>query len=507
MENVNELLPMKGLTANRLSALLEKRPEDFTREDIIRAAQMLGAEMVQFMYPGGDGRLKTLSFTIINEDYLRTILTDGERVDGSSLFRFIDASSSDLYVVPRYSTAFIDPFSPVVTITLLCSFFDRDGRELASSSESTLRRAMAALKESTGLEFRAMGELEYYVIRHVEPTFPAVDQHGYHESAPFAKSGDFRLRCMHLIAQCGGHIKYGHSEVGNFVENGLCYEQNEIEFLPVRADRAAEELLLAKWIIRNLGHREGYDITFAPKITVGKAGSGMHIHMQLVRDGESVMLTADRQLSTEARRAIAGMMLLARGITAFGNKNPTSYFRLVPHQEAPTTVCWGMSNRSVLVRVPLGWTSSVDMCHAVNGLEKERQPDTRSKQTVEMRSPDASADIYQLLAGLCVACRYGLEREDALDVAAATLVDGDIHDAAHAARLAALEALPESCSASAEALLSQREVFEACGVFSAQTIDAIAEELCSYGDGHLRRDIEGNTEALARLVREFFHCG
>ena len=66
-------------------------------------------------------------------------------------------------------------------------------------------------------------------------------------------------------------------------------------------------------------------------------------------------MTADGKLSAEARRAIAGMMELAPSITAFGNKTPVSYFRLVPHQEAPTSVCWGDCNRSVLVRVPLGW--------------------------------------------------------------------------------------------------------------------------------------------------------
>ena len=37
-----------------------------------------------------------------------------------------------------------------------------------------------------------------------------------------------------------------------------------------------------------------------------------------------------------------------------------------------------------------------------------------------MRSPDASADVYQLMAGLCVACRYGLEmdKDKALGIAA-----------------------------------------------------------------------------------------
>lgn len=71
----------------------------------------------------------------------------------------------------------------------------------------------------------------------------------------------------------------------------------------------------------------------------------------------------DGVLSETARKAIAGMMVLAPSITAFGNTNPTSYFRLVPHQEAPTNVCWGDRNRSVLVRVPLGWAAKQICVH------------------------------------------------------------------------------------------------------------------------------------------------
>lgn len=75
-----------------------------------------------------------------------------------------------------------------------------------------------------------------------------------------------------------------------------------------------------------------------------------------MKDGQNQMLK-DGALSETARKAIAGMMKLASSITAFGNTNPTSYFRLVPHQEAPTNICWGDRNRSVLVRVPLGWSA------------------------------------------------------------------------------------------------------------------------------------------------------
>ena len=81
---------------------------------------------------------------------------------------------------------------------------------------------------------------------------------------------------MCIRDRTGGQIKYGHSEVGNFTLDGKIYEQNEIEFLPLRAEQAADQLMIAKWIIRNLAYQYGYDITFAPKITAGKAGSGLH---------------------------------------------------------------------------------------------------------------------------------------------------------------------------------------------------------------------------------------
>ena len=494
------------LNANPVVRSLQKMPCEFTKSDIIGYIEREGIEMVNFMYPGGDGRLKTLSFTINSRQYLDTILTCGERVDGSSLFSFIQAGSSDLYVLPRFATAFRDPFAEIPTLCLLCSFFDKDGEPLASSPEHTLSKAIRAFRDVTGMDFHAMGELEYYVVSVAEPKFPAVDQRGYHESAPFVKTGDFRQRCMHAIAQCGGQIKYGHSEVGNFTLDGLSYEQHEIEFLPVPALEAADQLLIAKWVIRNMAWREGHDVTFSPKIIAGKAGSGLHIHMRMMKDGHNQMIDHG-MLSEAARRMIAGMMDVAGAITAFGNKNPLSYFRLVPHQEAPTNICWGDRNRSVLVRVPLGWTSGRDMCHEANPQESATNVDTTGKQTVEMRSPDGSADIYQLLAGLCVACRHGFEMDNALDVADSTYVNVNIHDASNAARLAKLSTLPDSCAASAYVLESQREVFEKYGVFSPDMIDGIARQLREFDDANLRGRIENNREATEALVRRFFHCG
>ncbi|MBP1589173.1 MAG: glutamine synthetase [Kiritimatiellae bacterium] len=493
-------------TADELVAAIGKPRAKFTKKDIKDYIARHGVQHVNFMYPGGDGRLKTLNFVVNSDAYLDEILTCGERVDGSSLFTTIEASSSDLYVVPRFATAFRDPFAELPTLCLLCDFFNKDGQPLASSPAYTLRKACAAFRKATGLEFEAMGELEYYVIADEPASFPAEDQRGYHESAPFAKFNEFRQACMLYIARAGGQIKYGHSEVGNFTQGGRLYEQNEIEFLPCPAEAAADQLTLAKWMIRNLGARSGYDVTFAPKITTGKAGSGLHIHMRLMKDGANQMLKRG-VISDTAKKAIAGMMVLAPSITAFGNRNPTSYFRLVPHQEAPTNVCWGDRNRSVLVRVPLGWASKSDLCRQANPGEPDSAYDTHQKQTVEMRSPDASANIYLLLAGLCVACRHGFGLKDALKLADRTYVNVNIHKQENAKLLASLDSLPDSCAASADCLEKQRAAYEADGVFSPAAIDGIIAELRAFGDRTLRRDIEKKPSEIAALVKKYFYCG
>lgn len=495
-----------SMHANPLVAKLQKPASEFTKADIVSYIKENEIIMVNFMYPAADGRLKTLNFVINDAAYLDAILTCGERVDGSSLFPFIEAGSSDLYVVPRFCTAFEDPFADLPTLSMLCSFFNKDGEPLESSPEHTLHKACRAFTEVTGMEFQAMGELEYYVISEDSGMFPATDQRGYHESAPYAKFNEFRTECMSYIAQAGGQIKYGHSEVGNFTLDGKIYEQNEIEFLPVRADQAADQLMIAKWIIRNLAHHYGFDLTFAPKITAGKAGSGLHIHMRIMKDGKNQMLK-DGVLSETARKAIAGMMELAPSITAFGNTNPTSYFRLVPHQEAPTNICWGDRNRSVLVRVPLGWSAKTDMCMLANPLEAPSNYDTTQKQTVEMRSPDGSADLYQLIAGLAVACRHGFEISNALEIADKTYVNVNIHKKENEDKLKQLAQLPDSCAASADCLEKQRAAFEKYNVFSPAMIDGIISKLRSYEDKTLRSEVQNNQEAMLKLVERYFHCG
>lgn len=497
-----------SLNPNKLVQYLDKPASDFTRKDIVKFIEGNGIQMLNFRYVAGDGKLKQLNFSINSKKHLEELLVSGERVDGSSLFNYIDAGSSDLYVIPRYKTAFVNPFAMTPTLDILCSFYTNEGKPLESAPENMLRKAHNQFKKATGYSFKALGELEYYVItdtNEISKLYPALDQMGYHAAPPFTKYCSFRKDALKFISECGGCVKYGHSEVGNFTtENGL-FEQNEIEFLPVDVEDAADQMLVAKWILRMLGRNNGVNISFAPKITVGKAGNGLHIHTLVEKDGVNLMAD-ENGLTDVARKIIAGYLELADALTAFGNTIPTSYLRLVPHQEAPTNICWGDRNRSVLVRVPLGWTTKENMIKNANPQEKGRRLKTTGKQTVELRSPDGSADIYATLAGLVVAAQHGLKSKKSLKTAKDLYMDVNIFDKAHKKKLDELESLPGSCRESADCLKKKRAFFEKNGVFPAGVIDSQIKKLKSYNDQDLSERLYRKGEEIKKLVDMYLHC-
>ncbi len=493
------------MNPNKMVRHLQKPAREFTKYDIIKFIDDHSIEMLNFRYVGEDGKLKTLNFVITSKDYLESILSTGERVDGSSLFSYIDAELSDLYVIPRFRTAFVNPFSEQPTLDILCSFYTKDGKPLESAPEYILKKASTLFTKETGYIFKAMGELEYYIISEKNDLYPAKDQRGYHSAAPFTNWENLRLEALQVIAQCGGKVKYGHSEVGNFTTETHMYEQHEIEFNPVEAEEAVEQMIIAKWILRMLGQKYGVTISFGPKITVGKAGSGLHIHMLIEKDGKNYMVD-DNGLTDTARKMIAGILDKAKSLTAFGNTIPTSYLRLVPHQEAPTMVCWGDSNRSVLVRVPLGWIAKTNMIKDANPQERGDVPYIPGKQTFEFRAPDGSADLYHLIAGLILASKEGLLSNDSLKRANELYVNVNIFKPEHKGLLKKLNALPTSCFESAKCLEQEADFYQREGVFPKGTIESFIGRLKSYNDEDLSERLFNKTEEVKELVNQYLHC-
>ena len=219
------------LNQNELVQFLKKPAKDFTRDDIIRFIEAKGISMLNFRYVADDGKLKSLNFVPFSRDHLESILTAGERVDGSSLFSCVESGASDLYVIPRYRTAFVNPFTEIPTLEILCSFYNNEGKPLESAPEYILRKAYTRFRKKTGYIMKAFGELEYYIKSFHDELYPLIDQKGYHQSKPFAKFEDLRIEALELCAKAGCRIKYGHSEVGSFSKDGEDFEQHEIEFL------------------------------------------------------------------------------------------------------------------------------------------------------------------------------------------------------------------------------------------------------------------------------------
>ena len=492
--------------SNKLEKFLGKPCNDFTKADIVKYFIENDFKQLNFRYVAGDNRLKKLTFVITSKEHLESLLSTGERADGSSLFSYVQACSSDLYVIPKYRTAFVNPFSEEPSLDILCSYYNNEGQPLSSAPEVIMQNAEKALFEKTGCQLHVMGELEYYIIADQDELYPATDQKGYHESEPFTKWDIINQKAVSILAEMGANIKYAHSEVGNFKHEGKDMEQYEIEFNTTAMDDAANKIILTKWVLRNLGYQYGVTVSFAPKITVGKAGSGMHVHMKLVKDGKSVMVE-NGKLSNNAKKVIAGILDLAPALTAFGNTIPTSYLRLVPHQEAPTSVCWGDRNRSVLVRVPLGWLGDAEnMVKNANPHEKDNYTGFLEKQTVEFRCPDGSANIFLLFAGLAIAARHGFEMDNSLEMAQKLYVNVNIFDENNKALNDSLAKLPFSCFDSAEVLLQKAQYFQEYDIFSIGTIESIANELKKHNDKDMSQKLFGKTDEIKALVDKFIHC-
>jgi glutamine synthetase len=481
---------------NPLSVLLDKQRDDFTREDIISVIEERRLERITFHYTGLDGKLKELKLPIANKYQAERILADGERVDGSSLFRgMVDTALSDLYVIPIYKTAFLNPFDEG-SIDFICRYVMRDGSLAPFAPDNILHKASELFQKNTGKQFYALGELEFFLLSDSgNRMYHAAKQRGYHSSGPFMKSGLILNEMVHHITQITGSVKYAHSEVG-YVESTRSdleeikekqAEQLEIEFLPTPVEDTADNLVLSRWLIRNVAYKHSCVATFAPKLEEGVAGNGLHIHMEVRSNGRNSMLDAAGLLSKDAKRIVGGLCRYADSLTAFGNTISSAYLRLVPNQEAPTRICWSDLNRSALIRVPLGWSAVENLAKKLNPQQKNPFTEKEGRQTVELRSPDGSAIVHLLLAGITLAADWGLGNDESERVADELYVSGNIFQ--DQKLLSRLTALPKSCVESARILNEKRKCYEREGVFPPSIIDYVSKLLLAENDENMNRNL------------------
>ncbi|HEX6974443.1 MAG TPA: glutamine synthetase beta-grasp domain-containing protein, partial [Vicinamibacterales bacterium] len=334
--------------AQTLLRHIEKPSSEWTVHDLTTFVHERGIRVLSLMHVGGDGWLKTLDFVPRDAVHLADVLTGGERADGSSLFGDlgIPVGASDIVLRPRLSSAFLDPFAPEPTLAVLCSHFDRQGRPLAESPDTLVRAAHARLRDETGVELHALGEIEFFLgARPGDAEGYGASERGYHASSPFVFGEALRRKALVHLAEMGVPVKYGHAEVG-YVQadaaDARVWEQHEVELWLRPLPDAADAVVLTQWVLRNLAQRAGMLCSFAPMARKGHAGSGLHFHFA-PHDGAGYVphTAANGTLTSEARWLIGGLVVHGGALMAFGNRSRDSFVRLSQGKEAPGNVTWG----------------------------------------------------------------------------------------------------------------------------------------------------------------------
>jgi glutamine synthetase len=450
---------LPGSAGQGLVAEIGRPRPAWTVDDLVAVVRSRNVRVLSLMHVGGDGWLKTLDFVPSGERHLRDIIQGGERADGSSLFRGmgIPSDASDIVLRPRVETAFLDPFASLPTLVLLCGHLDRDGSPLPQSPDTILRRATALLRAEAGIDLWALGEVEYFLgKRWDDHDIYGADDRGYHATSPFVFGEGLRRRALAILADLGVGVKYGHAEVG-YIEaretQGVVWEQHEIELALQPLLDAADGILLAQWVLRNLAHQSGMRCTMDPMMREGHAGNGLHFHIVPVRDGEPLAIrNADGTLTDPARWLIGGLAQLGGALMAFGNRVTGSFARLRQAKEAPNTIVWGEFDRSALIRLPI-------VARDLEGREV-------TTPTIEFRLPDGSALPHLLLAGAALATAHGRVTPDLDELLARTRVgSGGAGPAA--------EPVPRSFAEVADALERCRPVLERGGVFPPAMVDSV----------------------------------
>lgn len=467
----------------------------FTQEEVTKLISEKNIKILNLCHIPEDGRLRTLSFVANDPNRTEEILQFGERVDGSSLFRSIEPGRSDIYISPRLDRVFTNPFSDVPTINILCDYLNEKGKPLDISPKYVLEKAQQKLRAKSGVDLRALAELEFYLISEqpCQLLFPAEADRNYHESAPFTHFGDLRNEVMLTLANIGIPTKYGHCEVGHAIgKDGTFMEQHEIELKAQNLVEIAEAIPITKWVIRNTCAKHGISASFSPKVSMDHAGNGMHIHLCATRKGENITANPDGTPSPETKKIIGGILKFAPSLSAFGNPTPASYLRLIARKESPLNICWSNRDRLSLIRIPLWWDFK----------KPNLTMSSNCRETFEYRAPDAFANAYLLLAGIAVAASNGLEKpSESLRIA------GETHIVEGKGKIKSLKSLPCSCSESATELQKDRRYYQADNVFPKKLIDKTIETLKSFKDANLRKSIAHKPGEIEKIFERYLHYG
>jgi glutamine synthetase len=396
---------------------------------------------------------------------------EGIGFDGSSVVGWRAINEADLLVVPQPETTLIDPFTAQPTLTMVCNIQDpitqqdytRDPRNIARKAVSHMRNTGLAdtVHLAPELEFFVFDDVRfdqnghegYYHVDSAEGAWnrgrgesPNLGYKlgsglGYFPCPPTDSLADLRTEMSQKMAECGIATSAHYHEVAT---GGQC----EIDLVPQPLVESADQVMLAKYIVRNVARLRGKTATFMPKPLYGDNGSGMHVHLSLWK-GEVPLLAGNGYagLSDLGMHAIGGLLKHAPALSAFGNPTTNSYKRLIEGFEAPTKLSYSRRNRAAVIRIPI------------------HSPNPKSRR-IEYRCPDSAANPYLLFSAMLMAALDGIQNK----TRPGDPLDKDIYDL-QPEELADVPTTPRSLEVSLDALREDHEFLLRGDVFTPDVID------------------------------------
>lgn len=410
--------------------------------------------------------------TVYENQIDESSFTEGVPFDGSSIRGWKAINESDMSMVLDPDTAWIDPFMKEPTLSVICSIKEpRTGEPYSRCPRVIAQKAIDYLT-ATGIgdtaflgpeaEFFIFDDVRfdqnqhegYYHVDSIEGRWNSGRKEeggnlgykprykeGYFPVAPTDTSQDMRSEMLLTMAQCGVPIEKHHHEVAT---GGQCE-------LGIRFDtlvKSADNLMIYKYVIKNVARKYGKTVTFMPKPVFNDNGSGMHTHQSIWKDGQP-LFAGDKYagLSQMALWYIGGILKHAPALLAFTNPTTNSYKRLVPGFEAPVNLAYSQGNRSASVRIPLSGNNP-------------------KAKRLEFRCPDATSNPYTAFAAMLCAGIDGIKNQ----IDPGEPLDVDIYDLSPE-ELAKIPSTPGSLEDALECLEKDHEFLTVGGVFTEDLIN------------------------------------
>jgi glutamine synthetase len=463
-------------------------------KEVISRAKEQGVKIVDFRFTDLPGTWQ--HFSVPLKELTEDLFAEGIGFDGSSIRGFQKIHESDMLLFPDPDTAIVDPCLEVPTLSIICDIKDpirrmpysRDPRYVAKKAEAFLRDSGVADISYWGpeAEFYIFNSVRYdqnahegyYHIDSIEGIWNSGQnglpnlgfrpryKEGYFPTPPVDKLQDLRSRITLALMEAGIDVEVHHHEVGTAGQTEI-----DMRFGPLVT--MADNVLLYKYVVKNVCYQNGFTATFMPKPLFGDNGSGMHTHQSLWKDGVNLFYDKDGYalLSDMARWYIGGLLKHAPALLAFAAPTTNSYRRLVPGYEAPIKLAYSARNRSACIRIPT-------------------YSDNPKARRLEFRSPDPTCNPYLAFASMLMAGLDGITNK----IEPPKPVEADLYEL-DPELASQVKNLPGSLSEVLDALEHDNEFLQRGGVFT----DDLIYTWIAY-----KREREVDPVALRPHPYEFF---